>query len=323
MKEVKKAHIFILIGSMVCVFGLFTFFILSENKAQTVDTPIPDIPYSSEEESQISSEISSEATSSQFIPPAHFNEEDIAEIDAVVKKYGEGVSVYFEDIDSGNVYTYNQDEKYFIASLIKAPYCMYLYELASEGKCSLDQTFLFEEKHKREGTGKLKNMETPMVLTMRELMSYAILYSDNTAMKILLNDYPYTGYTEYAKKLGINNIEDVKYVVNGDICARDAGVYIRAIYNFIETNPHGEKLKNDMMKTTNPMITSQYPIARKYGWADLSFHDFGIVYAPHPYVIAICTNKDDGREEDYKLFREITSILEKKQQEKYEESSSQ
>lgn len=247
-----------------------------------------------------------------------FTKDEIEKLDSIIKKYGEGVSVYFEDIESNNMYIYNGDEKYFIASLVKAPYCMYLYQLANDGKCDLNQKLSFEEKHKQEGTGKLNEMITPAELTVQELITYSIRYSDNTAMKILLEKYPYKGYTEYAKKLGINYIEDVKYVVNGDICAKDAGVYIKAIYNFIETNKYGEKLKEDMMATRHPMIKTKYPIARKYGWAKESFHDFGVVYAPHHYVIAICTDKDDGNQENYRIFYELPAILEKMQNEKYE-----
>lgn len=251
--------------------------------------------------------------------PQHFSEEEIADIDAIVATYGEGVSVYFEDINSGNVYMYNKDEKYYIASLIKAPYCMYLYDLASQGKLDLEQKFTFEEKHKQEGTGKLKEMETPVDLTIRELISYAIIDSDNTAMKILLNTYNYVEYQKYAVSLGINYPDDVKFVVNGDIGAIDAGVYLGAIFDFIETNEYGAELKKDMLVTRNVMITSDYPIARKYGWADLSFHDMGIVYAPNPYLIAILTNHDQGKQEDYRLFREIANYIERLQQSKYDE----
>ncbi len=326
MQKMKSYYTVMIIVTLILIVVFFVVFALLDKETQSipVDTVVESGTsslYESEEQnsSQITSSkqpVSSEITNNQ--KSLLFTAEEIAQINAVVEKYSPGVSVYFEDIHSSNKYTYNQDEKYFIASLIKAPYCMYLYQLASEGKCDLNRKLVFEEKHKQEGTGKLREMETPVELTIRELIAYSIKFSDNTAMKILLDEYSYKGYTEYAKKLGINYIEDVKYVVNGDICARDAGVYINAIYHFIETNSYGEELKKDMMQTKHPMIKSKYPIARKYGWAELSFHDFAVVYAPHPYVIAICTNKEEGKAEDYKLFAEITSTLEKMQLRKYE-----
>ncbi|MEG0895543.1 MAG: serine hydrolase, partial [Oscillospiraceae bacterium] len=84
----------------------------------------------------------------------------------VIEKYGQNVSVFYKDIYSGNSYNYNQDNKYFIASLIKAPYAMYIYDLVSQGKCSLDDKFILTEEIKQQGTGKLKDMDADTELTL-------------------------------------------------------------------------------------------------------------------------------------------------------------
>lgn len=326
MKKLHTSQIVLIILSLISVIAFLIYFTVTSSSVPTSgDTSsVPSSQVSPDQSSEPEKKPSiepDEPTLDDNVKPQAFTEKDKAEIDAVVKKYGENLSVYFEDINSGNTYTYNDEYKYFIASIIKAPYCMYIYQLASDGKCSLDEKFKFEERHKQEGTGKLKDMETPMELTLRELIGYAIKNSDNTAMKIMLNKYTYKGYTEYAKSLGLNYIDDVKYVVNGDITAKDAGIYIKAIYDFIETNEYGPELKKDMLSTSNTMIASKYEIARKYGWADKSFHDMAIVYAPNPYVLTILSDKDEGKQEDYKMFREITAILEKLQFQKYEEAT--
>lgn len=333
MKKMQTYHIAILIITLVLTVAFFIIISVFQNsfknQAIEVDEKVSSNLVTYNEENQISSKkdnnkednIKDNSKSILKNQDLKFTKEEKEQLDSIMKKYGEGISVYFEDIESNNIYIYNGDEKYFIASLIKAPYCMYLYQLANDCKCDLNQKLLFEEKHKQEGTGKLKEMITPTELTVQELITYSIRYSDNTAMKILLEKYPYKGYTEYAKKLGINYIEDIKYVVNGDVCAKDAGVYIKAIYNFIETSKYGQKFKEDMMATRHPMIKTKYPIARKYGWAKESFHDFGVVYAPHPYVIAICTNKDDGNQENYRVFYELPAIFEKMQNKKYENTN--
>lgn len=331
MKKVKTVNIVLLISTLILTIAAFVVLVVVDNKKSSNKTSslssvesVEKVPASSSDFNPSSENLLDEVQQIDAKPnPGEFTQEEINAVNAVVERYGDGVSVYFEDIDSGNTYTYNQDEKYFIASIIKAPYCMYLYQLASEGKLDLNRQLVFEAKHKQEGTGKLKEVpdeELPKNLTIRELIYLSIASSDNTAMKLLLNAYPYTGYKEYAVSLGIHYPDDVKYVVNGDTCARDAGVYIKALYEFIETNEYGEELKSDMMKTSNTMIRSKYPIARKYGWAELSFHDIAVVYAPHPYVLAICTNKDKGRQEDYKLFAEIAAVLEKTQQDKYDKA---
>lgn len=276
-------------------------------------------PYSEEEESE--PEKPSEPVH-EIKPKAEgMNEDDIAELTEIITRYGGNISIYYKDVDSEDTFLYNEEYKYFIASVIKAPYVMYILDLASQGKADLDKEYTIEYKDIQEGTGKireLKEEEFPLTMTTKDLLSYAIRYSDNTAVETLRKeDFTHIGYTEYAKELGLTHIEDVKYIVNGDITATDAGIYINAIYDFIKTNEYGGFLKEEMLNTRNPMIYAKYPVIRKYGWADLSFHDFAIIDAPHPYMLVILTDKDEGGEEDYKFFAEFSRAIGRIHDDKY------
>lgn len=327
LKKIRKLDIFIIIISLALaiafIFVIAFMQVEANNEIKPVANPSEEQTPSQEEIN--SSDNNTTDTSSQeqkseaikSVNASSFNEADIKILDDIMKKHGDGVSAYYLDIDSNNTYAYNENEKYFIASVIKAPFSMYIYKLASEGKCDLSTTITMKEENKQTGMGKLKDMEAPKDFTISELIHYAITESDNTAMKLLVKHFSYDGFTEFAKQIGIENIEDVKHVDNGDICAKDAAVYANAIYEFIEENEYGEALKKEMMATKNPMIRSKYPIARKYGWAEKSLHDMAIVYAPHPYVLAICTNKDQGTAEDMSLFNELTKAIEKLQAKKY------
>lgn len=231
------------------------------------------------------------------------------------------VSIYFKDVDSGYVYQNNEDYKYFIASLIKAPYCMYLYTMAEQGKCDLDEILTIEYKNIQIGTGKIKDKKPedfPLEMSVRELMSFAIRYSDNTAMETLRKKYSHVDYLTYAKSLGLHYPEDVAYMVNGKITARDAGVYLNAINDYIKNGKYGSELEEDMSNTANRMIRSKHPIVRKYGWAELSFHDMAIVNAPHPYLLIILSDKGLGNKADYKLLGDISLLIEKFQAKRYE-----
>lgn len=242
-----------------------------------------------------------------------FTKEEMNQIEQVIKGCGNGVSVFYQDITSGYSYTYNADQKYFIASIIKAPYCMYIYKLSSEGKCDLDKRYTYASRHQSGGTGKIQFMKVGTSFSMRELLEYAIKYSDNVAMNMIKEAYPVDGYKKYAKTLGLTHFEDIKNATNGLLTAKDAGIYIHAIYQFINENPNGKELKTLMSSTSNPMITSKYPVIRKYGWAEQSFHDIAIVDAPRPYLLCILTNHDG----DFTSFKKISTIIEKISQESY------
>ena len=246
-----------------------------------------------------------------------WSQEGIKEVEKVIKSCGSGISVFYKDIQSGYTYTYNENQKYFIASIIKAPYCMYVYDLASQGKCDLNKVYTYAERHKAEGTGKIQEMKVGATFTLRQLLEYAIKYSDNVAMSIIRENFPVSGYKEYAKKLGLKYPEDIKYATNGDILVSEAGIYIEAIYNFIKENPYGPELRKLMLSTTNPMIVSKYPVVRKYGWADQSFHDMAIVEGPRPYLLCILTNHDG----DFASFKKISQVIEKQALNNYIEAT--
>lgn len=61
-----------------------------------------------------------------------FPEEGRAALDTLLAGY-EGVSVFYQDVGSGAVYEYRSLEKYPAASVVKAPYCLYVLDLASQG----------------------------------------------------------------------------------------------------------------------------------------------------------------------------------------------
>lgn len=252
---------------------------------------------------------------SQVLPevPAReftFPEEGRAALDALLAGQ-EGVSVYYQDVGSGATYEYRPFDKYPAASVVKAPYCMYVLDLVSQGRADLNQTFTYTEEWKRSGTGKIQDMPFGTVLTLRELIRYAIEESDNVAFALIRSEYPASGYRVYAEGFGLTYPEDVRNGANSQICARDAGAYLAALDQFIRSHPYGSELKAYMQNTRYPLIRSSYPIARKYGWMEGAYHDMAIVYAPHPYRLAILSDHDGGTEEDRRLFREISLLIER------------
>lgn len=238
-----------------------------------------------------------------------FPEEGRAALDALLAGY-EGVSVFYQDVGSGATYEYRSLEKYPAASITKAPYCLYVLDLASQGRADLEQSFTYTEEWVRKGTGKIQDMPFGTVLTLRELVRYAIEESDNVAFAMIRSAFPVAGYRAYAASFGLTYLEDIRNGANSLLCARDAGAYLAAIDRFIRTNPLGPELKASMQRTKNPMIRSSYPMARKYGWMEGAYHDMAIVYAPRPYRLAILSNHDGGTKDDLRMFREISQLIE-------------
>jgi hypothetical protein len=250
-------------------------------------------------------------------PPAyiwayeHYMPENLVPVYRTIARYGGGVSVFYKDLINGEEFFYNPDRNYFIASLIKAPYAVYVYRQLMAGiGGNLDDIYVYGASDFREGTGIIKNMAIGTELTLAQLIEYSIRHSDNVAMDKLRRIFPVDGFREYAAEIGLPHLADIRSsAVNGVICALCAAAYIKDIHDFIEEgNIYSEAFREHMLNTRNPMILSRYPIARKYGWAADSFHDFGIVYNDRrPYLLAILS--DDNYTEGYgefSMFREIS-----------------
>lgn len=252
-----------------------------------------------------------EGTDEPELEPQPFPSINTAALDHLLASFGEGVSVYYKNLASGFEYVYNGDERYFAASVIKAPYVLYVYTLAQEGKADLNESIVYGSRFYAGGTGEIKNKQTGTAFTVQELLSYAIRYSDNIALRMLMDRYSTDEFAAYAAEWG-GNADAIGNVTGADMTAREAGLYAERIYRFIEEgDANGRQFKDDLMSTRHPMIRSSYPIARKYGWANRSFHDMAIVYAPSPYILAVLSDHDSGSPADYAMFTEISEVMER------------
>ena len=236
------------------------------------------------------------------------------------------ISLAYYDIETGFALLINPDNHYFSASVMKAPYMLYIYRLALAGGADLEQTLTYTEKYKREGTGVLKNMEFGTEFTVEELIGFCLEESDNSAFAMLRELYPEEGYEEYIKSLGITHDDDSKAKNQPQLCCESALIFSRAVYDFIEEdNPYSENLRYHMTHSRNAMIYGGEgaEVVRKYGWYGGYFHDMAVVYGEKTYLLSIMTNLDlleiDTRE--YNIFRDLSKLVAEYSDKLYETGS--
>lgn len=224
------------------------------------------------------------------------------------------ISLAYCDLETGFRIMINPDTHYYSASVLKAPYMLYIYRLALAGKADLEQTVTYTEKYKREGTGVLKNTEYGKNYTIEELIGFCLEESDNSAFAMLKEIFPEDGYEQFAASLGNVHAEDAKAKGSPHICCESALIFSHAIYDFIEEkNPYSENLFIHMAKSRNAMIYGgeNSDVVRKYGWYEGFFHDMAVVYGEKRYLLTIMTNLDlleiDSRE--YGIFKELSLLF--------------
>lgn len=279
-----------------------TFADTSDSVTETAETEIP------------------ETTAEEIPPNAAYDmpEEFYTRLGEIIESCGYfdyyDISLAYTDYKTGFTLLINPDLHYYSASVMKAPYMLYIYRLALEGKADLEQKLIYTEGYKREGTGVLKNMEFGTEFTAEELIGYALEESDNAAFAMLRAVYPEEGYTEFIKSLGIEHAEDSKAFNQPQICCETALIFSRAIYDFIrERNEYSENLRKHMTSSRNAMIRGgeDAEVVRKYGWYEGYFHDMAVILGDNDYALTIMTNLDmlDIQPREYSIFIDLSSLI--------------
>ncbi len=220
------------------------------------------------------------------------------------------VSIYYLDIESGLEYTLNSTVHYPVASTIKIPFVVYIYRKIDNGEIDPETVLTYEERHHFGGTGVIVKGEYGQQYTVAQLLELAITRSDNVAYEMLKDLTTWADFEEFLKQIGMTHEEDVRKSKQ-KICTESAGADGRLLAQYLTSGSQSvEALKEDLLETRIKMIRSHYPVYRKYGWTNFSFHDIAYVDAPHPYVLAVLTNLDGAEDDVYAMFREISYIFE-------------
>ncbi len=220
------------------------------------------------------------------------------------------ISVIYKDIERGFTYSLHTDQVYYAASTIKALDALYIYDKASKGELKLDDTITYSSKYTMSSSKYMQTRKPGEKITIKELVKAAVEVSDNTAHNILLSYIGKNNLREYGKSLGATNT-----LTSGDgfgnITVDDAIIYMNAIYNFIKDNNElGEELKSFFLNAEqNDLAVPEYHVeaAHKYGEYKEFYHDIGIVYDKHPYLIAILTK--EGRKDFENIVKDINKKI--------------
>lgn len=199
----------------------------------------------------------------------------------------------YTDIYTGFTVSYNENQEIFTASTIKAPMAIYLYEEAEKGNINLDEKLTYTPAYYNTGSGVLKNRKFNQSYTVRELISYAIIPSDNAAHNMLMDRYGRTNMYNFWEELGTKSIFR-QYSNWGVTNANDATIYMKELYDYYNTDT---KLSNELMKnftsvTFKPLSGKNRSknTANKSGWTGSVFHDAAIVFDDNPYILVVLSN---------------------------------
>lgn len=284
----KKVKIFKLF-----LFVTFSYFLLTIYFPESKDFLIP-IQYPLLKEKKEQQEVAYQTCLNEAFLEEELNDQLINkknEIDLLIKNNQYQTSVYYEDLYTGFHYTYRENEIFYGCSLIKLVDALYLIEKAISGELDLDQeTVVYEAKYKMSYSSGLATRKIGESITLRDLITYAVSVSDNSAHLMLIDYIGFSNLKEYGKSLGAQVI-----LTGGDNfgnqTANDTNIYLKKAYQIImENEEYGEYLKNIMDNNErNDFNTDTIKIYHKYGSYDNNYHDIGLSLEERPYTISIFT----------------------------------
>lgn len=246
--------------------------------------------------------------------------DETAETEPAYEEYIPEVSYYYLDLESGATMGYNSDKTLYSASLIKQPYILWALKTieAEEEKAEFEEgstfdvnrIFSYEEKNFREGSGIIQKSEYGTEYTYLELLKLTITKSDNIAFYELRKAYGMKGFYGYCESLGVKSPQRSLYNLSATECA----IFLKETYAYFESGSKYANLLREWMQSTNHRIMLPHalksPVANKYGWDLGAYHDMGLVFHEHPYILVIMTGLENGSSADNAFIRNLAKRVE-------------
>ncbi len=239
---------------------------------------------------------------------------------APAEAYTPLIGFYYEDIRSGLGFSYNSDCVFYTASIIKAPYVMWVMSEIEKAEAEGDVTdtiydvnniFIYTEDKFKTGSGVIQKSDFGTEFTYLDLLRLSITESDNVAFAELRNIFGRKGFNEFSKDIAV--ISPTKKLYSAS--AAEMGAYMKAISQYFEGESKYALMLKEWMLDTNHRIMIPWAVkpsqaANKYGWDKGAYHDGAIVFdSESPYVLVVMTELQNGSKEDNKFIRELISKI--------------
>jgi beta-lactamase class A len=252
----------------------------------------------------------------------------------IEQKKSEGIlhsaSVYLRELKHDRYITFNENEKYHPASLMKVPFAMALLRQGDLHPGFLDEVIFVTEKpadapgHEKElNYAPTKTVEAGKRYTIRELLNYLIVESDNGASKVLHSYVDVTLYTQLFMDLGMPSpagIQRNDFVLTAPEYSRFMRVLFNAAFLSNENSDYAlrmlsqSKFKEGILKGLPENIKAAHKFG-EFGLVtgkveeDYELHESAIIYLQgNPLLLTIMTKGKDKMQLP-KVIAEITRYI--------------
>ncbi len=237
------------------------------------------------------------------------------------------VAVYFRDLNNGNRFGVNENEKFSPASLLKIPLMIAYFKWTENDPLVLSRKLTYtggEDLTKLQYIKPIKSLEPGKSYTVEDLIYRMVAYADDNAFALLSANIPARHLDKVYQDLYVDydptKVED-SMTING------YASFFRVLFNASYLSREmSEKALSYLSHVTfkEGMVASIPPdvdIASKFGERTIQtddgtgpkdvkqLHEFGIVYYTNrPYLLGIMTRGDDFKKLE-KVIRDISRLV--------------
>jgi beta-lactamase class A len=226
--------------------------------------------------------------------------------------------VYFEDLNTGADIGVNEQEGFLPASLLKLPIMVAILKKVEEGELTLNKKVTLVPEDIDLRSGSLGRKGAGYEITIKEMLTYLIKESDNTAATTLLK---FITAQDCARVIITVGLSPKLYHGNEvTVSPKQYSNILRSLYYSEYLNRIFSELclsimsETDYNKLLSAGIPSNMKISHKYGVYHLSgkqhgYNDCGIVHYPDkPYLLCVMSG-NNTEDEAEKTISEISKVV--------------
>jgi len=137
------------------------------------------------------------------------------QVKALVSSFKGKVSLFAKNLDTGETYALNPDERVRTASTIKIAVMIEAFARVNEGKIKWTDEVVLTKEKKVGGSGILNELSDNLHLTLRDAVNLMMILSDNTATNLVLDALTADAVNARMESLGFKNIRIMRKVFGG------------------------------------------------------------------------------------------------------------
>ena len=236
------------------------------------------------------------------------------QVKPLVASFKGKVSLFAKNLDTGETYALNPDERVRTASTIKIAVMIEAFGRVNEGKIKWTDEVVLTKEKKVSGSGILTELSDGLHLTLRDAVNLMMIVSDNIATNLVLDVLTTDAVNARMESLGFKNIKIMRRIGSGGESAagkdpenkkyglgmatpREMVLVMEKLERGEIISPALSKEMIDLMKREqdrNAIGRAQWnvPLASKYGALDKLRSAVGILYTKKG-KIALAISCDD------------------------------